>query len=108
MALGRDRDFLLLQAGQLLSSVGSTFSSFAYPLLALALTHSPPKAGLVAFAGSVPKPLFGLLAGALADRLDRRRMMLAADAVRAVALTALALVVTFSHAFWPIPLLAFG
>jgi MFS family permease len=107
MALRRNRDFLLFQAGQLLSTFGSSFSSVAYPLLALALTHSPPKAGLVAFAGAVPKPLFGLLAGALADRVDRRRMMLAADAVRAVALTVLALVVALSSAFWPIPLLAF-
>ena len=50
MALGRNRDFLLFQAGQLLSSTGSSFSSVAYPLLVLSLTHSPPKAGVVAFA----------------------------------------------------------
>jgi Major Facilitator Superfamily len=107
MALRRNRDFLLFQAGQLLSSIGSTFSSVAYPLLALALTQSPPLAGLVAFAGALPKPLFGLFAGALADRVDRRRMMLAADAVRVVALSVLALVVAVWPAFWPIPLLAF-
>src|SRR5947208_3999129 len=107
MALGRNRDFLLFQAGQLLSSTGSSLSSVAYPLLVLALTHSPPKAGVVAFARLLPSPLLGLLAGAAADRWDRRRMMLAADAVRAAALALLALVVAFRPAYWPIPLLAF-
>src|SRR3954470_245995 len=107
MALRRNRDFVLFQAGQLLSSLGGRFSSVAYPLLVLALTHSPPKAGFVAFAGLLPAPLLGLLAGAAADRWDRRRMMLAADAVRAAALTVLALVVAFDPAYWPIPLLAF-
>src|SRR5436853_5540430 len=93
MALGRNRDFLLFQAGQLLSSTGSSFSGVAYPLLVLSLTHSPPKAGLVAFARVLPSPLFGLAAGALADRVDRRAVMLAADVARALALAALALVV---------------
>lgn len=107
MALRRNRDFLLLQAGQLLSSVGSSFSSVAYPLLALSLTHSAPKAGLVAFARLLPSPLLGLLAGAAADRWDRRRIMLAADGVRALALALLTVVVAFDPVFWPIPLLAF-
>jgi hypothetical protein len=47
--LRRNRDFVLLQSGQLLSSVGSESTAIAYPLLTLALTHSPAKAGLVAF-----------------------------------------------------------
>jgi len=107
MALRRNRDFLLLQAGQLLSSLGSSFSSVAYPLLVLSLTGSAPQAGLVSFARLLPSPLFGLVAGALADRRDRRAIMLAADAVRAAALTALALLVALNPVFWPIPLLAF-
>ena len=107
MALRRNRDFLLFQAGQLLSSTGSSLSSVAYPLLVLALTHSPPKAGLVAFARLLPSPAVGLLAGALADRWDRRRIMLVADAVRALAIGALAFVVAFDPVYWPIPLLAF-
>jgi len=45
--LRRNRDFLLLQAGQLLSSAGSQSTTIAYPLLVLALTNSPSKAGLV-------------------------------------------------------------
>ena len=107
MALRRNRDFLLFQAGQLLSSVGSSFSTVAYPLLVLSLTHSAPKAGLVAFARVLPSPLLGLVAGSLADRWDRRALMLGADAIRAVALGALAVLIALDPVFWPIPLLAF-
>ena len=44
--LRRNRDFVLLQAGQFLSSAGTQATAIAYPLLALALTHSAVKAGL--------------------------------------------------------------
>src|SRR3954451_16760209 len=102
MALRRTRDFLLLQTGQLLSSAGSSLSGVAYPLLVLSLTHSPPKAGLVTFARVLPSPLFGLAAGAVSDRVNRRPIMLAADVGRAVALGALAHVFAFHPVFWPI------
>ena len=45
--LRMNRDFVLLQAGQLLSAFGSNMSRIAYPLLTLAVTHSPAKAGYV-------------------------------------------------------------
>ncbi|HEY6016816.1 MAG TPA: MFS transporter, partial [Gaiellaceae bacterium] len=105
--LGRNRDFVLLQAGQLLSSAGSSFTSVAYPLLVLSLTHSPAKAGLVSFVRLLPSPLLGLLAGAAADRWDRRRIMLAADAVRALAIGALAIVVFTDPVYWVIAAVAF-
>ena len=41
--LWRNRDFMLLQSGQLLSAFGSGLSGIAYPLLVLALTHSAAK-----------------------------------------------------------------
>jgi len=105
--LSRNRDFLLFQAGQLLSATGSSLSGVAYPLLVLALTHSPAKAGLVSFARLLPAPLLALPAGVASDRLDRRRIMLASDAVRAAALAALAVLVWRHSVFWPVPLLAF-
>jgi MFS family permease len=52
----------------------------------LALTGSPAQAGLVGFAGTIPFVLFGLPAGALVDRVDRRRLMLISDAARATAM----------------------
>jgi MFS family permease len=105
--LRSNRDFVLFQMGQLLSTAGSSLSTIAYPLLVLALTHSPAQAGLVSFARLLPSPLLALPAGVLSDRLDRRRIMLASDGVRAVAMATLALVVWRSNVFWPIPLLAF-
>ena len=88
--LRRNRDFVLLQAGQLLSSAGTQSTSIAYPLLVLAFTHSPSQAGIVGFAAFLPVALFSLLAGVVADRWNRKRVMLAAYAVQAVAVGALA------------------
>jgi MFS family permease len=106
--LSRNRDFVLFQLGQLLSTAGSSLSTIAYPLLVLALTGSPAQAGVVSFARLLPAPLLALPAGVLSDRLDRRRIMLASDAVRAVAMAALAIVVWRTNAYWPIPVLAFA
>jgi MFS family permease len=80
--LRRNRDFLLLQSGQVLSSIGTESTAIAYPLLVLAVTHSPAKAGVVGFARIVPWALFGFLAGAAADRLPRKHVMITADLVR--------------------------
>src|SRR6476620_7872361 len=89
LPLRRNRDFVLLQAGQLLSAAGTQSTTIAYPLLVLALTGSPARAGIVTFARIVPSTIFALPAGVAADRVDRRRMMIAADAVRAVAIATL-------------------
>jgi len=48
--LRKNRDFILLWSGQVVSTVGSEVSQLAYPLLVLALTHSPRDAGIVGFA----------------------------------------------------------
>jgi MFS family permease len=87
--LRRNRDFNLLWSGRALSMLGARASTVAFPLLVLATTGSPARAGLVAFAADLPLPLLVLVAGVVADRVDRRRAMLAADAVRFVALGSL-------------------
>jgi predicted MFS family arabinose efflux permease len=84
--LRRNRDFQLLWAGEAVSVLGSRVSAIAYPLLVLALTGSPAKAGIVGFAGTIPYVLAPLPAGALVDRLSRRRLLIAADVGRAAAL----------------------
>jgi MFS family permease len=99
---------MLLQAGQLLSRGGSQATTIAYPLLVLALTGSPAKTGLVAFARTAPQVLFGLLAGVAADRWNRKRMMIATDAVRAAAVASLGIAIALDEvSFWQIPLVAF-
>lgn len=88
--LGRNRDYLLLWTGGAVSLLGSQMSMVAYPLVALALTGSPTKAGLVGTFALLGQMVFRLPAGALVDRHDRRRMMLVADALRGVVLLGLA------------------
>ena len=61
-------------------------SQIAYPLLVLVMTGSPGIAGLVGFIGTLPYILFQLPAGAVMDRVNRRRLMIACDIVRLVAL----------------------
>lgn len=84
--LWRNRDFMLLWTGQVVSTVGTRITSLAYPLLVLSMTGSPLLAGVVGFAQALPFLVVYLPAGALVDRLDRKRVMLVADGIRAAAL----------------------
>jgi MFS family permease len=106
--LRRNRDFLLLQAGRLLSSAGTQLTSIAYPLLVLAVTGSAAKAGVVGFARTLPTALLALPAGVAADRWNRKRLMIGADGVRVLALTALAATILAGESpFWLIVVVAF-
>ncbi len=95
--LRRNRDFVLLQAGQLFSSIGSESTAIAYPLLVLAVTHSPAKAGVVGFARILPWALFGFAAGLAVDRLHRKRLMIAADVARAGAIGSLVVAIALGR-----------
>jgi predicted MFS family arabinose efflux permease len=95
--LRRNRDFVLLWSGQVVSTVGTRVSSIAFPLLVLSLTGSPVQAGIVGFAQTLPYLLLYLPAGALVDRWDRKRIMLAADAGRAAALGSVAVVLAIDE-----------
>lgn len=86
--LGRNRDFKTLLSTQGVSSIGDAVSFTALPLLVFALTGSGAAMGLVGALQTLPDLLFGMVAGALADRSDRKRMMFLADVGRAL-LTAL-------------------
>jgi len=81
---GLGRDFWLYFSGQLVSQVGSSFTLFALPLLVFKLTHSATNLALTTASNFVPYLLFGLVLGAVVDRVDRRRMMLLTDVGRAV------------------------
>lgn len=93
----RSRDFRLIWGGQTVSDLGSAMTSLAYPLLMLALTHSPAQAGAVAAVCSLPYLLFGLIAGALADRWNRKRVMVICDACRAVNMLSVPLALWLWH-----------
>jgi MFS family permease len=84
--LWKNRDYLLLWFGQGVSVLGTYVSQLAFPLLVLALTGSPAKAGYVAASRSVPWLLFALPAGALVDRWDRKLTMILCGLGSALAL----------------------
>jgi MFS family permease len=74
--------FRLLFLGQALSIVGDRMAMVALPFAVLAVGGSTSDVGLVAAAQALPFVLFGLVAGVVADRLDRRRILVASDLVR--------------------------
>jgi predicted MFS family arabinose efflux permease len=97
LPLRRNREFMLLWGGQAVSELGSRTAWIAYPLLVLAITGSPAKAGLAGFASRFPFVLFSLPAGAVVDRWDRKRIMLACDAGRALGAASIAVALAFGH-----------
>ncbi|MEA2631578.1 MAG: hypothetical protein QOE66_1797 [Chloroflexota bacterium] len=84
LPLARNRDFQVVLLGQGLSSFGDAITFTALPILVLALTGSGLAMAIVGILGNLPDLILGLPAGAFADRLDRRRMMLGADLGRAI------------------------
>ncbi|MGH2406541.1 MAG: MFS transporter [Candidatus Limnocylindrales bacterium] len=95
LPLSRNRDFLVVLIGQGLSAVGDAVTFTALPILVLALTGSGLAMGVVGTLQTLPDLLIGLPAGALADRWDRRKMMLGADVGRALLTAAIPLSVAF-------------
>ncbi len=91
------RTFRWLLASSWVSNLGDGFSLAAGPLLLASRTHDPILVSLGAFLQWVPFFAFGLLAGALADRVDRRSLVLRSNIVRAVALAILTAAI-FVHA----------
>jgi MFS family permease len=87
------RDYRLFWAGQLVSLIGTWMQSVGQAWLVLELTNSPLKLGLLGTLQFGPMLLFAFLAGAIADRVRKRRLILATQTalmLQAFALSALA------------------
>ncbi|MFF2011498.1 MFS transporter [Streptomyces sp. NPDC058195] len=82
--LSKNRNFRLLWSANALSTLGSQAAFIALPLLVLSLTGSVTDFGLVLFVESVVSVVAGLPAGVLVDRVDRRKVMLVCDGLRAL------------------------
>ncbi|GAB2651239.1 MFS transporter [Kribbella swartbergensis] len=82
----RDKAFRYFLLARTVAVVGSAISSVALPLLVFQVTSSALVTSLVTAVQVVPYLLFGLIAGAMADRLPRRPLMLTCQAVSAAAL----------------------
>ncbi len=91
--LSRNRGYRLLWGSQALSLFGFNAVSIATPLLVLAVTGSATASGLVLGTIAAAQLVAGLPAGALADRWNRRLVMLACEAAQALAAASLALAV---------------
>ncbi|MFB6889880.1 MFS transporter [Kitasatospora sp. NPDC056327] len=91
--LWRNRAFNLLWTSQCLSDLGSAMANLALPLLVLQMTGSPTRAGLVGTTGLLAGMVCRLPAGIVADRFDRRRLMVVCDALRIVAFAVLGVAV---------------
>jgi MFS family permease len=78
------RDFRLLWTGMVVSNIGSWMQMIGQGWLVLQLTNSPFWLGMVAFARAVPVLALSLVAGVLADRVDRRRLLLVTQSVAGV------------------------
>lgn len=94
-ALGH-RNFRLFWTGQLVSLIGTWMQNVARGWLVLELTHSAFWLGMVGFANAVPVLLFSLWAGAIADNVSKRKLVMWMQSVQMVASFVLA-ALTFTH-----------
>ena len=103
----RHRDFRLFFSGQLISLVGTWMQSIAQAWLVLELTNSPFRLGLVSALQFAPMLVLSFFAGALADRLPKRGLLLVSQSVLFTQALALALLVHLGHVqYWHVTLLA--
>ena len=84
LSVFRNRNFAALWCGQLISQIGSGITTIAASILVYQATGSAASVGLMLIATALPGFLFGLIAGVFVDRLDRRRIMIVAEVLRAI------------------------
>ncbi len=87
------RPFRWLLASSLVTNMGDGFALAAGPLLVASQTHDPFVVSSAFLVQQLPVLLFGILAGTMADRVDRRRIIIAVNLARAVVLAALATII---------------
>ena len=101
------RDFRLFWCGQGVSQVGTWMQSVAQSWLVLELTGSPFRLGLVGTLQFAPVLFLSFLAGALADRLPRRRLLIATQSMMGLQALVLAALVLRGHVqYWHVAVMA--
>lgn len=102
------RDFRLLWMGLIVSNIGSWMQMVGQGWLVLQLTNSPFWLGMVAFARAVPMILLSLFAGVVADRIDRRKLLLTTQTTAAMLAMLLAVLTSLGRIqVWQIMAIAF-
>lgn len=95
--LWRNRDYVGWLIGESLSGLGTSLSTFAYPLLILFATHSAARTGIVAAAANIGGLSTVLIGGAFADRYSRRILMIVGPIVQAAIVLSVAVAVLAGH-----------
>jgi len=99
----RHRNYRLYFAGQAFSLIGTWMQIVAVGWLVLRITNSPFLLGVVTAMESLPALFFSLIAGALADLFDKRRIAIVTQSLSALQALALGTLVLTNHAtFWSI------
>src|SRR5579863_7358953 len=91
----RYHDFALFWTGNFLSNIGTWMQNLALGWQILLITNSPFLLGLNGFLGTLPSLIFSLPGGAIADRLNRRKLMLITQSSMAATALILALLTSF-------------
>jgi MFS family permease len=107
IAVLRQRDFSLLWFGGVLSVVGDFFLFIALPFFVYERTGSALATGAMFAAETLPRLLFGSVAGVFVDRWDRKKTMVVADLARAAILLPL-LAVAAGGPVWIVYVVAFA
>ncbi len=94
-AVLRRRNFALMWTGELISTIGSSFTAIAAGILVYRITGTALSVGLMLMATAAPSLLVGLFAGVFVDRFDRKRIMVSADLSRAVLIGLIPIAVRF-------------
>jgi MFS family permease len=104
----RHRNFRLLLLGAFLSAAGDFMQNIAQSWLVWELTRSPVLLGVVGFFDTVPRLFFGAVGGAIADRVDRRRLLMLTQSLGMAQAVIYWFLVYFQLiAFWHIIVLSF-
>ena len=98
-AVFRNRDFTGLWIAQLVSTIGSALTSLAASILIFRLTGSALSVGLMLIASAGPSIFVGLVAGVFVDRLDRKRIMVVSDLIRAVLVVLIPFLIPYNIAW---------
>jgi predicted MFS family arabinose efflux permease len=102
------RDFRLMFIGACLSSIGTWMQNLAQAWLVLDITKSPFYLGLDAFLAGIPVFLFSIIGGVVADRVERRRVLLCSQYVQMASAVLLTLLIYFKAIhIWQILCLSF-
>jgi MFS family permease len=102
------RDFVIFWVGQFISLIGTWMQNTTQPYLAYRLSGNPFDLGLIGFASALPTLLLALPGGVLVERLDKRKTVIAMQAVMMIqALTLAFLALAGVIQIWHIVLLAF-